>query len=55
MTINDVHRAPELSERIALSLFTLFVPSVIFYMNAIRPLKKVEAHLRKALKLEDKH
>ena len=54
MTINGVVREPELSERIGFAFLGVFIPAPIFYISTIWPLKRVEAHLIDALKLEKK-
>ncbi|AYB31498.1 hypothetical protein [Chryseolinea soli] len=54
MTINGVSRVPELSERIDVALLVIAVFSILLYVNIIWPLKRLEAYLKAALKLEDR-
>ena len=54
MTINGVLREPELLERIGFA-FLGSTPVLMFYLATIWPLKRVEAHLIKTLKLQEKH
>jgi hypothetical protein len=54
MTINGVLREPTTTERIGFALFMIAVPSFLFYLNFVRPLRKLQNALQDKLKLEEK-
>lgn len=54
MTINDVLREPTMNERIGWALFFIGVPSLLYYLNFVRPLKKLQTVLKNNLRLEER-